>query len=103
MSARILTPKGGGLCDPTLVGEENETPLIRVWKPLFSGRVLKTLRGTPKGNRTISTGSGLGLLQMVSELDTARCASKEARPQSGSGDLGNECQRRRGTPKGGGL
>ena len=42
-------PKGGGLWDPTLVGEANEALLIRVWKPLPSIRVLKTLRGGPKG------------------------------------------------------
>ena len=39
----------GSLSDRTLVGEENETPFIRVWKPLSSIRVLKTLRGSPKG------------------------------------------------------
>ena len=36
------------MSDPTLVGEENETPFIRVWKPLPSIRVLKTLRGSSK-------------------------------------------------------
>ena len=35
--------------DPTSVGEENETPFIRVWNPLPRIRVLKTLRGTLKG------------------------------------------------------
>ena len=30
------------------VGEENEIPFIRVWKPLLSRRVLKTLRGSTK-------------------------------------------------------
>ena len=33
--------------NPTLVGEENETPFIRVWKP--ADAFLKTLRGNPKG------------------------------------------------------
>ena len=33
--------------------------------------------------RTISTGGGLGLLQMVSEPDTGRCASEETEPQRG--------------------
>ena len=28
----------------TLVGEENETPFIRMWKPFTSRCVLKTLR-----------------------------------------------------------
>ena len=28
--------KEGGLQDPTLVGEGNETFLVRVWKPLWS-------------------------------------------------------------------
>ena len=32
-----------------MVGEENEAFFIRVWKPLASRRVLKTLRGSPKG------------------------------------------------------
>ena len=34
--------------DPRLVGEENGTFFTRVWKPLPSKRVLKTLRGSPK-------------------------------------------------------
>ena len=33
--------RGGGLCCPTLVGEENKSPFIRVWKPFPSRRVLK--------------------------------------------------------------
>ena len=33
--------------------------------------------------RTILTSSGLGLLPMVSELDTERCASEDAGPQGG--------------------
>ena len=41
-------PKGGGLWDPTSVEEENETSLIKVWKPLPSRRVLKTLRESLK-------------------------------------------------------
>ena len=44
-----LVLKGGGLWDPTLVGEENETLFIRVWKPLPSRCVLKTLRESLKG------------------------------------------------------
>ena len=49
---------------------------------------------------------------MVSELDTGRCASKEARPRRGGGGLGggptsigemNKCQRERWAMKGGGL
>ena len=31
------------------VGEGNKTFLIRVWKPLSSKHVLKTLSGSPKG------------------------------------------------------
>ena len=38
-------------------------------------------RESPK--RTISTSGGLGLLQMVSESDIGRCASKDASPQEG--------------------
>ena len=45
---RTLDPKGGGLWDPTSSGEENETFFIKVWKPLPSKRVLKTLRGSLK-------------------------------------------------------
>ena len=33
-----------------LVGEENETFVIRVWKSLPSRRVLEILRGSLKGN-----------------------------------------------------
>ena len=50
----------------TLVGEENETLFIRVWKPVPRRRILKTLRGNPKGKsskRTISASGRLGLLQ----------------------------------------
>ena len=59
-----------------MVEEENETFFIRVWIPLLSRRVLKTLKGSPK--RTISANDGLGRLQIVLELDTERCASEEA-------------------------
>ena len=37
------------LWDPISVGEENETPFIRVWKPFSNRCVLKTLRESPKG------------------------------------------------------
>ena len=37
-----------------------------------------TIRNVPK--RTISTGGGLGLLQMISEPDTEWCASEDAGP-----------------------
>ena len=36
------------LWDLTSVGKGNEAFLIRVWKPLFSRRILKTLRGSLK-------------------------------------------------------
>ena len=39
--ARTLDHKVGGLWDLTSVGEGNETFLVRVWKSLFSERVLK--------------------------------------------------------------
>ena len=58
--------------------EDNETPFIRVWKPLPNRRILKTLRGSPK--RTMLANGGLGPLQMVSEPDIGRCASEEAVP-----------------------
>ena len=44
------------------------------------------LEGKPEmesPKRTISASGGLGLLQMVSELDTERCVSKDARPPRG--------------------
>ena len=43
------------------VGEENETFCIRVWKPLPSRRILKTLRGSPEKNPkgTISASGNL--------------------------------------------
>ena len=64
-------PKGGGLRDPTLVGEENETFFIRVWKPLTNRHVLKTLRRSLQGKKmTLSTSGGLEILQMVSKPDT---------------------------------
>ena len=66
---------------PTLVGDENETFRIRVWKPLPNRRVLKLVRNGPKW--TIFASGQLGLLQIVSELDTERCASKDARPPRG--------------------
>ena len=40
-----------------------------------------TIHNGPK--RTISTSGGLGLLQMVLESDTGRCASEDARPPMG--------------------
>ena len=64
------------------IGWRGERIFIKVWKPLPSIRVLKPCvearKGEPK--RTISTNIGLGLLQMVSELETRRCISKEAEP-----------------------
>ena len=77
---------------------------MRVWKPLSSRRVLKSLRISSKRKgkkRTIFTSGGLGLLQMVLEsdigrcanedgearrgVDTERCASEDARPCRGGG------------------
>ena len=37
------------------------------------------IRNEPK--RTISTNCGLGLLQMISEIDIRRCANEDAGPQ----------------------
>ena len=48
MLARTLGLEGGGLRDPTSVGEENGIPFIRVWKPLSSRWVLKNLEAKPK-------------------------------------------------------
>ena len=64
MSARTLDPEGYELQEPISVEKGNEIFFIRVWKPLSNIYILKTLR------ETIFTISGLGLLQIVSELDT---------------------------------
>ena len=53
---------------------------------LPSRHVLKAFKEKPKRKspkRTTSTSSGLGLLQMVSKLDTGQCASEDAEPQGG--------------------
>ena len=42
---------------------------------------LTTIRNGPK--QTVSVSGGLGLLQMVSELDTGRCASEGVGPLKG--------------------
>ena len=42
---------------------------------------LMTIRNEPK--RIISASGGFWLLQMVSESDTERCASEDARPSRG--------------------
>ena len=57
--ARTLAPKEGGLCCPSLVGEDNKPPFIKVWKPSPSRCVLKphwlgrrtnqASKGSPKG------------------------------------------------------
>ena len=89
------------------VGVENETPFIRVqkplsvWKPLPSRRVLKTLRGTRKrkaqrGQYLLAVGLGrykwyqsqiLGNVQVrrlfPEGVDTRRCASKDAGSEGG--------------------
>ena len=56
-------------------------------------------RENPK--RTISASGGLGLLLMVLEPDTRRCASEETEPQRGGHEV--VCQQGRLAPKGGGL
>ena len=87
--------------------------------------MVKNLEGKPKKenpNRTITVSREFGSLQMVSELDTRRCASKEAEPRRGDtrqyaskdtrsqrgwiGGLtlieeGNECKRERWSQRGG--
>ena len=42
---------------------------------------LTTICNEPK--RTISVGNGIGLLQMVLELDTGQCASEDVGPSRG--------------------
>ena len=63
MSARTLASKGGGLLDPrSHIGWKRERS-IRVWKPLPSRDILKTLMKNSK--RTISSSGGLELLQLI--------------------------------------
>ena len=62
MPASLLDPKGVDCEISQLVGEGNETFLIRVWKPIPNGHVLKTVRLTVIRNRpkqTISASGGL--------------------------------------------
>ena len=65
-----------------MVGEENEILFIRVWKPFPDRPVLKLEekleRENPKRTISVSGEIRLGLLQMVSEPDTAQCTNKEA-------------------------
>ena len=63
------------------IGWRGEAFFIRVWKSLPSIHVLKTLRESSK--KTISASGGIGLLQMVSEPDTVRCASEDAESRRG--------------------
>ena len=59
----------------------NKIFLIRVWKS-FSSNAFKIMRLTTIRNRpkqTISTNSEFGLLQLVSKLDTERCANEDTR------------------------
>ena len=55
-------PQGGGLWDPALVREGNETIFIRVWKPLPGRRVLKLWgwrrRNGPKRTNLLVVGLG---------------------------------------------
>ena len=60
--------------------------LIRVWKPLYSRQAFKTMRLTTIRNRskqTISASCRLGLLQMVSDLDTKRSTRTLALKEGG--------------------
>ena len=67
---------------PTLVGEENTSPLIRVWKPSPSRRVWgESERESPK--RTISASGGPRSLQMILEPNIRQCASLLAVPRRG--------------------
>jgi len=49
VSARTLGPEEGWIVRSHIGWGENKTPFTRVWKPLPSRRVLKALRGNPKG------------------------------------------------------
>ena len=63
----------------------NEIFFTKVWKPL-SNMCFKNLEGKPEREspkKIISASGGLVLLQMVSEPDTGRCASEDARPPKG--------------------
>ena len=51
------------------------------WQTRFKNLEGKLERKSPK--KTIFASGGLGLLQMVSEPDTGRCANEEVVPRSG--------------------
>ena len=108
------------LWDPTLVGESNETFLIKVWKPdwwwYVTGQNEQYLlvvglgcykwyqsqtrvsvlreRWSPRevgSKRTISASSGFWLLQMVSKLNTGRCATRTLALKRGGAKTDNIC------------
>ena len=57
-----------------------------MWKPLPSRHVSKNLEGKLEkkiSKKTISTSSGLGLLQIVLEPDTEQCANEDTKPWRG--------------------
>ena len=79
-------------------GEQNI--LYKGVKSLPSRPVLKTLRESSK--RTIFVSGGLGLLLMVSKLDTERYASEEVESRKAGGHEA-VCHQGRWAPNGGGL
>ena len=78
--------------DLTPVGEGNETFFIRVWEPLPSRRVLKTLRWSPKrkaqrGQYLLTNGIRARHRAVClwgrwgsKEVDTGQCASEDGEP-----------------------
>ena len=79
--ARTLGPHGGWIVRSHIGLRGEEAFLVRVWKLLPKHTCFKTvrlmaIRNVPRW--TISVSNGLGLLQIVSEPDTGRCASEYA-------------------------
>ena len=69
-----------------MIGEENETFFIRVWKHLSSRCVLKSFEGKLEREslkRTISATGGLELLQMVSDPGTGDVSVKRLSLEGG--------------------
>ena len=81
---------------------ENETPFIWVWKSLPNRRVLKTLRGSPKGKaqrRQCRLAVGLGRYKWYQKSQTlGDVRARRLFPEGGRHEA--VCQSRRSAPRG---
>ena len=90
--------------DPTSVREENKAFFIRVWKPLSSRHVLKTLRGSPKGKTQTGQyllGVGLDHYKWYQRQTPCNVSKRRLNPEGGGHEA--VCQQERWAPKGCGL